>query len=62
MSRPAHAGDQVPFTKGSYRPRPARLGEIEREEWVEIATDAGAVQAVQAAQSVRSPSTKRLAG
>jgi len=53
MSRPAHADDPRP-TVGNCRSRPARLGEIEREEWVEIATEARAVQAA------ASPSTKYL--
>lgn len=54
MSRPAHADDPKPFVEGTCRSRPARLGEIEREEWVEIATAAGTLRVA------TSPSTKYL--
>lgn len=53
MSRPAHAEDPQPI-EGTCRSRPARLGEIEHEEWVEITTEAGA------AQAATSPPTKYL--
>ncbi len=64
MSRPAHADDPEPFGpepfdpepfgEGTCRSWPARLGDIEREEWVEIATAAGAPRVA------TSPSTKYL--
>lgn len=53
MSRPAHADDPKP-TEEACTSGPARLGEIEREEWVEITTGAEAVQAA------TSPPTKCL--